>query len=278
MRVRLNDGTCAEARIKGKRLKPVCGDRVTVEPIPGEDDWLITAIDERRNQLTRPNRRGRTEILAANIDLLVVVSAPLPRPDWFIVDRYLCAAENMPADAAVVFNKTDLGEPGPSLDDYAAVGYPVTRCSAVTGDGIEALRSLIENRVAIIVGQSGVGKSSIINAIFGRERLPTGDVSEKTREGRHTTVNSQMLSLPGGGTVIDSPGVRDYAPALETAAEVIHGFREIAAAGHHCRFANCRHLREPGCSVKAAVERCDISGRRYESFKRAMNILARRPT
>jgi ribosome biogenesis GTPase len=278
MRVRLDDGTRADARIKGKRLTPVCGDHVSVEPIVGEDDWLITAVDERRNQLTRPNRRGHIEVLAANIDLLVVVSAPLPKPDWYIVDRYLCAAENMPADAAVVFNKTDLGEPGPSFHDYAAVGYPVARCSAAIGDGIEALRSLLENRVAIIVGQSGVGKSSIINAIFGHERLPTGDVSTKTREGRHTTVNSRMLSLPGGGTVIDSPGVRDYAPALETAAEVIHGFREIAASGRHCRFANCRHLREPGCSVKAAVEHCDISERRYESFKRAMNMLARRPT
>jgi ribosome biogenesis GTPase len=277
MRLQLDEGTCVDARIKGKRLRPVCGDRVLAEPIAGEDDWLITALDKRRNQLTRPNRRGRVEILAANIDLLVVVSAPLPRPDWFVVDRYLCAAENMPADAAVVFNKIDLGEPGSSFEDYAAVGYPVSRCSATTGDGIDELRSLMTKRIAIIVGQSGVGKSSIINAIFGRERLPTGVVSAKTREGRHTTVNSQMLSLPGGGAVIDSPGVRDYAPALETPAEVIHGFREIAAAGRQCRFSNCRHLREPGCSVKAAVDRGDISSRRYESFKRAMNILARRP-
>ena len=105
----------------------------------------------------------------------------------------------------------------------------------------------------------------------------TGEVSAKTREGRHTTVNSQMLSLPAGGEVIDSPGVRDYAPALETAGQVIRGFREIAAAGDHCRFANCRHLREPGCSVKAAVDRGDISGRRYESFRRALNMLTGRP-
>jgi ribosome biogenesis GTPase len=277
MRLRLDAGDCVDARIKGKRLKPVCGDRVAVQPLAGEDDWLITGIDERQNQLTRPNRRGLAETLAANIDLLVVVCAPLPKPDWFVVDRYLCAAENMPADAAVLFNKADLGEPGRNFDDYGAVGYPVACCSAATGDGIGALRSLLQNRVSIIVGQSGVGKSSIINAIFGGERLITGEVSAKTREGRHTTVNSQMLSLPAGGEVIDSPGVRDYAPALETAEQVIRGFREIAAAGDHCRFANCRHLREPGCSVKTAVDRGDISGRRYESFKRALNMLAGRP-
>jgi ribosome biogenesis GTPase len=164
------------------------------------------------------------------------------------------------------------------LKDYAAVGYPVLTCSAITGEGIGALESLLKNRVSIIVGQSGVGKSSIINAIFGDEQLTTGAISAKTREGRHTTVNSQMLSLPTGGEVIDSPGVRDYAPALDTAAEVIHGFREIAAAGRYCRFANCRHLREPGCAVKDAVNAGDISSRRYESFKRAMNILAGGPS
>ena len=273
MRLRLADGREVEARIKGKRLKPVCGDRVSAEEIPGETDWLITAIADRSNELTRPNLRGDTEVLAANLEMLVCVAAPSPKPDWFVVDRYVCAAEGMNIPAVVVFNKTDIAMPDTSLADYGAIGYATVLCSTVTGDGLDALRDLMRDRTAIIVGQSGVGKSTIINALVGEDALKTAQISDKTREGRHTTVNSMMLSLPGGGAVIDSPGVRDYAPALETVPQVIRGFREIETAGHGCRFANCRHLREPGCAVKSAVEAGTIAARRYESYRRALRLL-----
>jgi len=276
MRLRLTDGREVEARIKGKKLKPVCGDRVIAEAISNESDWLITDIQTRDNFLNRPNMRGQTEILAANIEILIVVAAGAPEPDWFIVDRYVSAAESMGIPAAVVYNKTDLEYPDSiitsALGDYSQVGYPALRCSAKTGAGIDKLQSVIDNRTAIIVGQSGVGKSSIINRLVNREQQRTAEVSDKTGEGRHTTVNSMMLSLPDGGTVIDSPGVRDYAPALESASHVIHGFREIEKAGHNCRFANCRHLREPGCAVKAAVENKTISDRRYESYRRLLAL------
>lgn len=277
MRLRLADGREVDARIKGKKLKPVCGDRVVAEPIPAESDWLITRVTDRRNALSRPNLRGETEILAANIDLLVVVAATSPRVDWFIVDRYVCAAEDMQVPAAVVFNKTDLGSAGPEISEYEKLGYETIACSAKDGSGLRDLASLLTDKTSIIVGQSGVGKSSIINAMLGHDAQPTAEISGKTREGRHTTVNSMMLRLPDGGAVIDSPGVRDYAPALQTAAEVIRGFREIEAAGHDCRFANCRHLREPGCAVKSAVEDGAISARRYESYRRSLNMLPRRP-
>jgi ribosome biogenesis GTPase len=276
MRVRMQDKTEADARIKGKRLRPVCGDLVDVEPIENEQDWLITNIHERRNALTRPNMRGRIDTLASNVELLLVVSAPSPKPDWFIVDRYLAAAENMGVPAAVVFNKTDLGEESPAaakcLDELAAAGYRVLRCSAETGDGITGIASEIGERVAIVVGQSGVGKSSIINELMGGEAQRTAEISTKSGEGRHTTVNSVMLDLPDGGHVIDSPGVRDYAPALDSAAAVVRGFREIEAAGHDCRFANCRHLQEPGCAVKAGVDEGSISARRYESYRRLLRL------
>jgi ribosome biogenesis GTPase len=130
----------------------------------------------------------------------------------------------------------------------------------------------LRDHTAIIVGQSGVGKSSIINSLLGEESLRTAEISGKTREGRHTTVNSELLDLPEGGTVIDSPGVRDYAPALTNAGQVLRGFREIDEAGQNCRFANCRHLREPGCAVKAAVESGAISARRYESYRRLLAL------
>ena len=276
MRLRFDDGAEVEARIRGKRLKPVCGDRVSAEPIADEADWLITSIAERDNALTRPNMRGKTEVLASNIELLVAVAAASPEPDWFIVDRYLVAAENMGVAAAVVYNKIDLAPPGDSVEaalrDYEQAGYRTLRCSAQAGSSLEALRQILAGNLSILVGQSGVGKSSIINSLLGDTAQRTAEISGKTREGKHTTVNSIMLALPGGGNIIDSPGVRDYAPALQSATQVIHGFREIEASRHGCRFANCRHLREPDCAVKAAVEAGAISSRRYESYKRLLNL------
>ena len=272
MRLRLANGDEVDARIKGKTLKPVCGDQVLAEPIENESDWLITDILDRNNELNRPNHRGDIEILAANIDLLVVVAAATPKPDWFVVDRYLCAAENMGTQSAVLFNKTDVSGPDSNLGDYAVIGYNTVQCSAESGENIDQVASLLGDQTAIVVGQSGVGKSSIINALLGANALRTAEISGKSGEGRHTTVNSEMLRLPGGGTVIDSPGVRDYAPALTDANQVLRGFREIDAAGQDCRFANCRHLREPGCAAKAAVETAEISARRYESYKRLLAL------
>jgi ribosome biogenesis GTPase len=276
MRLRLSSGDEVDARIKGKRIKPVCGDRVIADPIDGESDWLITKIMKRDNELTRPTTRGQIEVLAANLDYLVVVAAARPKADWYIVDRYLCAAELMGVAAAVVYNKIDLDTDAVStareLANYAQVGYDVVRCSAKRGNGIADVGRLLEDHCAIIVGQSGVGKSSIINRLVGDATLRTSAISGKTGEGRHTTVNSVMIRLPGGGSVIDSPGVRDYAPALDSSNIAAQGFREITEAAQHCKFANCRHLREPGCAVTAALDDESISARRYESYKRIVNL------
>jgi len=276
MRLRLASGPEVDARIKGKRLKAVCGDRVQAESIDDESDWLITDVLPRDNSLSRPNMRGQTEILAANVDLLIVTAAASPKPDWYIVDRYLCAAEAMQIPAAVVFNKIDIeGENDTielSLRDYESIGYPVISCSAKSEQNLQAVGNIIDGNTAIIVGQSGVGKSSIINSLLGGVQQRTAAISDKTGEGRHTTVNSMMIALPGGGQVIDSPGVRDYAPALKSAPDVIRGFREIENAGQECRFANCNHLREPGCAVKDAVESEAISPRRYESYRRLLAL------
>lgn len=274
MRLRLADGREVDARIKGKRIKPVCGDAVEAEPIDGETDWLITKIADRRTELTRPNMRGQVEVLAANMDYMLVVAAAEPAPDWFIVDRYLCAAEVLGIGAAVIYNKIDVDAelPADELETYQSIGYDVVSCSAGTGQGIADLVHLLKNHLAIIVGQSGVGKSSIINRILGFDAQQTGKISDKSREGRHTTVNSSLVGLPGGGAIIDSPGVRDYAPALDSSSIAAQGFREIREAAQSCRFANCRHLREPGCAVKERCENGAISARRYQSYKRIVNL------
>jgi ribosome biogenesis GTPase len=276
MGLRLAKGEEVSARIKGKRIKPVCGDSVMVEPIANETDWLITTINERSNELTRPNMRGQVEVLAANVDTVIVVASVSPLPDWYIVDRYLCAAELMGVNSIVVFNKVDLLDGHDieiaELQEYRDIGLPVLECSASTGYGIDELRSALTGQCGIVVGQSGVGKSSLINKMVVDSQQRTADISSKSGEGRHTTVNSVMIPLQGGGSVIDSPGVRDYAPALSASSDAALGFREIANAAQSCRFANCRHLREPGCAVKDGVDQETISYRRYESFKRVVNL------
>jgi len=274
LRLRRSSGANADGRIKGKKLRPVCGDLVQVETIANEPELLITEILPRANELSRPDSRGRKEILAANLSYMIVVASDPPKPDWFIVDRYLSASELMSVPAAVVFNKIDLDgsieSARSALQEYAAIGYSTLQCSARSGEGIAELAHILAGETAIIVGQSGVGKSSIINRLIEDADQRIAAVSTGSGEGRHTTVTAVMLDLPSGGAVIDSPGVRDYAPATETAEEVIVGFREIADLGRQCRFANCRHLREPGCAVKVAVAAGDLSSRRYESYKRLM--------
>jgi ribosome biogenesis GTPase / thiamine phosphate phosphatase len=278
MLIAFPDGTDAFARIKGKTITPVCGDLVQVDVLPGESDWLISGIERRRNALSRPSRRGAPEVLAANVDVLVAVAAASPVPDWFIVDRYLCAAEVMRADAILVFNKVD--EPKPpgtdtALSVYANLGYPIHSASATTGEQVDALRRTIGARTAILVGQSGVGKSSLINLLSAPSQQKTAGISRKSGEGRHTTVNSIMLPLAGGGTVIDSPGVRDYAPALAEITDAEIGYREIAEAAAACRFADCRHLKEPDCAVKSGVDSGTIDARRYESYRRVYRLVER---
>ena len=274
--LRLQDGREVTGRVKGRRLQPVCGDKVHAEALPNEPEWLITEVAVRHNELARPNKQGHVDVLAANIDLVIVVTAELPDPDWFIVDRYICAAELMRADAVVIYNKVDLGEvplaTKSALSVYESAGYATLLCSAVCGAGLPKLKEFLGGRTAVVVGQSGVGKSTLINALFGDESLSTAAVSRKRREGRHTTVNSKMRSLDNGGRVIDSPGVRDYAPPIGAPEDVSHAFREIRDAAGRCRFADCRHLREPGCAVTGAVAAGTIDARRYESYRRLYRL------
>jgi ribosome biogenesis GTPase len=264
--------------LSGRRLKAVCGDRVAWSRPADDSDGLVTRIEERDSELTRPSRRGSTEVLAANLTQVVVVAAPRPDPDPFLVDRYLAAAEMMGVSACVAYNKIDLDPDCAAMDlqEFSAVGYPVISVSAKTSRGLERLREILLDQTSILVGHSGVGKSSLLNALIPGVDAATAALSEASGEGRHTTTASALHRLPSGGDeLIDSPGVRDYAPAVMPKREVARGFREILGREHLCKFSDCLHIDEPNCAVKAAVDRGEIAVRRYESYRRLVRLMER---
>lgn len=260
------------ARPRGKKLKPVAGDFVRARPLEGEKDWQIEEVLERASALDRTDTRGRRELLAANVSMMVIVLAPQPQPDFFIADRYLAAAELMPCKAAIVWNKSDIAAPEAEVEVYRALGYHVINASNKNHDGIGALRDIMRGELSVFVGQSGVGKSTLVNTLSGGDVQRTGSVSSANLEGRHTTVSARLITLDTDIQVIDSPGVRDYAPGIIEPREVARGFREIHAAAAGCRFADCMHRAEPDCEVKAQVETGKISDRRYRSYLRLAQI------
>lgn len=269
--VRDAGGRQLRARPSGRKLVIVCGDRVRCER--AREEVLVTGVLPRRSLLARANVRGSSEPIVANITQLVVVVAPRPQPDFFIVDRYLCAATAAGIAGAVAVNKADLGE---GVDDaelraLELAGYPGVGCSAKSGSGIAQLEGLLAGCVSVLVGQSGVGKSSLVSALLPDAEVQTGELMRE-EEGRHTTTASRAYELRGGGTLIDSPGVRDFAPAIDQLGPKTLGFPEVARLAPGCRFLDCRHMQEPGCALIAAVESGEVSARRYESYRRLRRL------
>jgi ribosome biogenesis GTPase len=263
------DGSAQRYVLKGRRLRVVCGDRVDWQAQAQGNELLVTAVHERDNALERPDSRGRTELVAANLSRLVVVLAPEPEPDFFIADRYLCAAEMMATDALIIWNKSDLNAPIPAeIKNYRALGYRLLEVSTKTDSGLKELLTTLATDISMLVGQSGVGKSSLINNLIPDTDVAIGELSSASREGKHTTTASIMHTLPSGGRLIDSPGVRDFAPVIRDPARVQIGFKEIIERAAECRFSNCQHIREPNCAIKAAIESGAVTERRYESYKR----------
>jgi ribosome biogenesis GTPase len=258
------------ARPSGRRLSIVCGDRVRCEVDRAHDEILAVEVMPRKTLLARANLRGESEPVVANITQLVVVVAPLPVPDLFIVDRYLCAATAAGIAGAIAINKSDLDAnkiDAAEIAAFTAAGYRLASCSAKARGGVDELRALLAGGVNVLVGQSGVGKSSLVGALLPEAKVETGGLVRE-EEGRHTTTASRAYALESGGTLIDSPGVRDFAPALEQLDEQTLGFPEVDARAAHCKFQDCKHMQEPGCAVMAAVEARELSARRYESYRR----------
>jgi ribosome biogenesis GTPase / thiamine phosphate phosphatase len=270
--VRDTDGRQLRARPSGRKLVIVCGDRVRCER--EREEVLIVEVLPRRTLLARASVRGASEPIVANITRLVVVIAPLPQPDFFIVDRYLCAATAAGIAGAIAVNKADLSADAidePELLALERAGFPRVACSAKSGSGIAELEGLLANAVSVLVGQSGVGKSSLVSALLPDAEVATGDLMRE-QEGRHTTTASRAYQLRGGGVLIDSPGVRDFAPAIDQLDARTLGFPEAARLAPGCRFGDCRHMQEPSCALIAAVESGEVSARRYESYRRLRRL------
>ncbi len=273
-RVRLASGEETLARTARRGLQCVCGDEVICSSDSQRAQWQLYEVCPRRSALYRSNARGRAELVAANLTLLVVVVAPRPEPDLFLVDRYLAAAASAGIGSLLLANKADQEFTLELRADIAALeaaGCAALQCSASSGAGLEALRARLRGETVMLVGQSGVGKSSLLRQLVPGSGAVVGELL-KSDEGRHTTSAAHLYTLPGGGALIDSPGVRDFAPAPEMLDAGTLGFAEVAALAPQCRFADCAHMREPHCAVRAAVDSGAMSARRYESYRRLRRL------
>jgi ribosome biogenesis GTPase len=250
----------------------VVGDRVrTVEQEEG--GWTIEAVADRASELARRapgGGRRRAKVLVANVDQIVAVFAVThPAPRLRMLDRFLVLADASGVDAVIVANKVDLarGDEGAVFEPYEAIGYPVIHTSAADGTGVPELRTALCGHISAMAGPSGVGKSSLLNALQPGLSLRTGEVSETVRKGRHTTVSSRLIPLRCGGYVADTPGLRELGLWDVASDELDLHFPELLPHLDLCRFGrSCTHTHEPGCAVREAVERGDVSAARYASY------------
>lgn len=257
----------------------VTGDKV-IWRAGNQQNGIISALLSRDSELCRTDSYGNLKAIAANLDLLVIVFAPLPTPYGNILDRYLIAAEQAKIKPLLLFNKIDLLQ-DKTLPDYAdllaiyaRLGYQVCQVSSHYPATIQRLRQLLSLHTSVFVGQSGVGKSSLINALLPSAELRVGALSEFTFKGTHTTTTARLFHLAECGQLIDSPGIRDFALSHLDKATIEQGFIEFKPFLGHCKFRNCQHLHEPNCALLTAVAEGKISQQRMDSYRYILNSLA----
>lgn len=241
---------------------------------------VIEAIHPRKNEITRPDYYDGLKVIAANIDRIIIVSAVVPELSLNIIDRYLVVCENANIPAVILLNKVDLlseeqrQQVETQLKIYQDIGYQTMMISAKTGKHMQDLTALLSSGTSIFVGQSGVGKSSLINAILPEVNAQVGEVSELSGLGKHTTTSSRLYHLPQGGDLIDSPGIREFGLWHLNAEQITKGYREFQYFLGTCKFRDCKHLNDPGCALKEAVEKGKIHPIRFNNYHNLIESLS----
>lgn len=270
--VEAGDGRLHRCAARQNLGRLACGDRV-VWQIASTGDGVVVAVGDRRSLLTRPDYNGQPRPVAANLDAVAVVLAPSPEPSEYLIDRYLIAIAAIGVQGLLVLNKTDLLDRAAlaalteRFESYRRIGYPLLPVSGHTAHGLEDLRAWLRGRASLLVGQSGVGKSSLIKALLPDREVRIQAVSAATGHGAHTTSASTLYHLPGGGDLVDTPGVRSFELGEIRASDLERGFPELAPHLGRCRFTDCRHETEPDCALRDATARGEIAPRRLDSYR-----------
>ena len=255
----------------------VTGDHIIWRP--AEPQGVVVALEPRQSALIRPDNYGKLRPVAANIDRIGVVFAVQPAPQSNLLDRYLVAAEAQGIEPFLILNKTDLldqqadSEINAILESYQSIGYEIMCVSADNNNGMDKLNAYLANKSCIFVGQSGVGKSSLINQLVPDNNSAVGPLSEATNEGTHTTTASKLIHLTMGGIIIDSPGIREFALTHLTQEAIIQGFKDFRPFLGHCKFRDCKHQNDAGCALVAAVAAGMLQQQRLDNYRQIINSL-----
>jgi ribosome biogenesis GTPase len=277
--VRNENGEAISCQLRQNLGTIVCGDRVVFQYLDSSSaagKAVVIACGKRDNLLQKSGFGGKAKAVAANIDQVIVVCSLVPRPNSYLIDRYLVAAENLPATPVIVINKIDLldEENEHVVNDinaiYDNIGYRVVETSALTSTGLDELQAMLSGSTSILVGLSGVGKSSLVKDLLPDIDIRIGEISQASMEGKHTTTVSTLYTLPTGGYLIDSPGVRDFSPVNLNKEQILNGFIELKPYRGMCKFANCSHSNEPGCAITEALEKGEVSVQRVNSFRKML--------
>ena len=279
-RIVIEDAQGQEHRCSARRNLPplVCGDEINWH-YPDPKSCIIHELRPRRSLLARPDARGKQKIIAANIDQILIVCAPLPELNEGLLDRYLVAAALTEIKPVIVLNKTDLLDKKQRLhyqerlSIYQQLGYPIIYTSAHEDEAFNQLSERLREQTSILVGQSGVGKSSLLNRLLPEVNARIGEVSDATGKGRHTTTTARLYHLPDSGALIDSPGIREFGLWNVSPKQLAQGFPEFVERKDECRFRDCQHRNEPGCAILEDVENEKISTSRHASYLRILASL-----